>query len=78
MEQDKKNIIKKIDELQNELQILAIKQETLNGIIAALRSKQFVLERRKRQIHYEIVDIQDKVRAWESAKSKNETENNQQ
>ena len=78
MEQDKEKIIKRIDTLKDELQTLAVKQETLNGIIAALRSKHFVLERRKREIHNEIVDIQDKVRAWESAKSKNETENNQQ
>ena len=78
MEQDKEKIIKRIDTLKDELQTLAVKQETLNGIIATLRSKHFVLERRKREIHNEIVDIQDKVRAWESAKSKNETENNQQ
>lgn len=65
--EERDEILKKIDEYQKELLIITHKQEAVRESLDLLRNKIFKYERRRRQIHNEIMDIQDRVKAWESA-----------
>lgn len=71
MDDEGRILMERIDSLQEELKRLNIKQQSYVEMISHLRARVGAVERRKREIHYEVLDINDKVRAWEQVKLKN-------
>lgn len=62
---DREQIKTKINALSNELQRLDIKEQAFTETIAHLRARVLKVERRKKEIHFEINDIKEMVRALE-------------
>lgn len=63
---NKEEIIEKIDSLKEELVRLNIKTQCYTETISHLRSRVERCERRKAEIHNEVIDLKDKVRAWQA------------
>lgn len=55
----------KVNSLSKELQRLDLKIQTFTEVIAHLRSRVLKADRRKREIHFEINDLKELVRAME-------------
>ena len=70
---DKQEIMRSIDKLRDELKVINIKQQCYTETICHLRARVAKCERRKAEIHNEILDIRDMVKAWEAARSSNES-----
>ena len=56
----------KVHSLSMELQRLDLKIQTFTEVIAHLRSRVLKADRRKREIHFEINDLKEEVRALEA------------
>ena len=64
MEQ-RQELIAKVNKLSKELPTLDLKIQTFTEVIAHLRARVLKAERRKREIHFEINDLKELVRALE-------------
>ena len=64
MEQ-RQELIAKVNKLSKELPTLDLKIQTFTEVIAHLRARVLKAERRKREIHFEINDLKEEVRALE-------------
>lgn len=65
-EKDRKAIIERCDELKQEIYRQNLKIQTFTEVIVHLRSRILRAERRKKEIHFEICDLKDEVRALEA------------
>ena len=70
MDEEKEAILKEIEAKTKELERLNMKIQCFTEVISHLRSRVGNIEARKREIHNEILDIKDKVRIWETVKTK--------
>ena len=61
----KQELIARVNKLSKELPTLDLKIQTFTEVIAHLRARVLKAERRKREIHFEINDIKELVRALE-------------
>lgn len=77
MEQ-RQELIAKVNKLSKELPALDLKIQTFTEVIAHLRARVLKAERRKREIHFEINDLKELVRAMEreTAEPVTDTDNN--
>ena len=75
MEQ-RQELIAKVNKLSKELPTLDLKIQTFTEVIAHLRARVLKAERRKREIHFEINDLKELVRAMERETAKPVTDDN--
>ena len=77
-QQEREQVKAKINALSKELQCLDIKEQAFVETIAHSRARVLKVERRKKEIHFEINDIKELVRALEreTAQPVTDTDNN--
>lgn len=75
MEQ-RQELIAKVNKLSKELPTLDLKIQTFTEVIAHLRARVLKAERRKREIHFEINDLKEEVRALEKETAQPVTDDN--
>lgn len=61
----RQELIARVNKLSKELPTLDLKIQTFTEVIAHLRARVLKAERRKREIHFEINDLKEEVRALE-------------
>ena len=64
-QQERDQIKHKVNSLSKELEKLNIKEQAFTETIAHLRARVLKVGRRKREIHFEINDLKEEVRALE-------------
>ena len=70
MDEEKEQILKEIEAKTEEIKRLIMRMQIFTEIISHLRSRVSRAETRKREIHNEILDLRDRVIAWEQTKMK--------
>lgn len=75
MEQ-RQELIARVNKLSKELPSLDLKIQTFTEVIAHLRARVLKAERRKREIHFEINDLKEEVRAMERETAQPVTDDN--
>lgn len=65
-QQERDQIKHKVNSLSKELEKLNIKEQAFTETIAHLRARVLKVGRRKREIHFEINDLKEEVRALEA------------
>ena len=73
-QQERESLLGRINVLSNELSTIANKETAFIEIIAHLRARITKIERRKREIHAEISDLKEEVRALEEETARLVTE----
>ena len=67
-------LLGRINSFSDELNAISVKETAFVEIIAHLRARITKIERRKREIHLEISDLKEEVRALEEETARLETE----
>ena len=68
MDEEKEVILKEIEAKKKEIERINLRVQIFTEVIAHLRARVSKAESRKREIHNEIIDIRDRVSAWEKAR----------
>ena len=66
MDEEKEQILKEIDAKRKKIEHINMKIQCFTEVIAHLRSRVSKCETRKRTLHNEIIDLKDRVLAWQA------------